>query len=302
MKKTILLAGASGLIGSKLFSILTNQYDFIILGRSSSALKKSFPNAKGYLQWDNETELQQTMQKCDGVINLAGASVAGKRWTPSYKKIILESRTESTRKLISAIKQCEKKPTFFISASAIGIYGDRGAQSLTESSSTGNDFLAKVCDLWESESNMLNQIGVRRVILRIGIVLSNQGGALMKMLLPYKLFIGGKLGSGEQYLSWIHIDDLISLIKESIDNKKYSGIINAVAPQPVTMGELSKMIGKVLNRPSLLPVPSFILKMIMGEASIIVLGGQNVAPKKLLENGFQFSFVNLENALRNLLE
>lgn len=301
MKKTILLAGASGLIGKSLYSSLKDQYDFIILGRNNSASQKSLPNAKSYIQWSDENALRDAVNQCDVVINLAGAGIADKRWTPSYKKIILESRTESTRSLITSIKSATKKPALFISASGIGIYGDRGNQTLTESSSIGDDFLAKVCDLWESESNVLNSLGVRRVVLRIGVVLSNKGGALMKMVTPFKFFIGGKLGSGNQFLSWIHIDDLISVFREAIENENYFGIINVVSPNPVTMGEFAGLLGKVMNRPSIFPVPEIVLKLILGESAIMVLGGQNVVPKKLLEYNFHFKFSNAEDALHALL-
>lgn len=300
MKKAILLAGASGLIGSKLFLSLKNDFDFFLLGRNISLLKEKLSGAKNYVDWSDERGIENAIKSCFGVINLSGAGIADKRWTPAYKKIILESRTESTRKLVIAIKNSEVKPSVYITASGIGIYGDREDQTLTESSLLGNDFLAMVCDLWESESKSLSQIGVRRVVLRIGVVLSNQGGALMKMIPPYKFFVGGKLGSGRQFLSWIHIDDLISIFRNAIDNEKYSGVINAVSPNPVTMNEFSKTLGRVLNRPSVFPVPEFALKLILGEAAIMVLGGQNVVPKKLLENNFQYKYTKLEEALRAL--
>lgn len=301
MKRTILLAGATGLVGSKLFHSLKDDFDFFLLGRNIASMKEKLSGAKKYIDWSNETEIANAIRSCFGVINLSGAGIADKRWTPSYKKIILESRTESTRQLVSAIKNSEVKPSVYIAASGIGIYGDRENQTLTESSSFGNDFLAMVCDLWESESKSLAQIGVRRVVLRIGVALSNEGGALMKMITPFKFFIGGKLGSGRQFLSWIHIDDLISIFRKSLEEEKYSGVINAASPNPVTMHEFSKTLGRILKRPSIFPVPEFVLKLILGESAIMVIGGQNVAPKKLLENDFRFGYAKLDEALRELL-
>jgi uncharacterized protein (TIGR01777 family) len=196
---------------------------------------------------------------------------------------------------------CKTKPEVFISASAIGYYGNRGDEILTENSSAGNDFLADVCKVWETESAKVEESGVRNVRVRTGIVLIPEDGALKQMLIPYKLFIGGPLGNGNQWMSWLHIDDMIQIYLYALDNKEINGAVNAVSPNPVMMKEFAKTLGKVLKRPSILPVPQFILRLVVGEAASVVTASQKVSADKLLTAEYKFRFNTLSEALKDFL-
>jgi len=238
----------------------------------------------------------------DAVIHLAGASVAGKRWNDSYKKIIRESRIISTKNLAQAIIQSETKPKVFITASGSGYYGNRGSALLNENSGHGSDFLGRVCKDWEAAASLVESDHVRRVSLRTGIVLSVEDGALKKMLLPFKLFIGGPLGNGKQWFPWIHIDDIIQLYIFALENESLTGSVNAASPHHVRMSEFAKTLGKVLNRPSLFPVPEFVLKLVTGEVATEIISSQKLDVTKILNSGFEFGFKKLEDALSNLLK
>jgi uncharacterized protein (TIGR01777 family) len=236
-----------------------------------------------------------------GVINLAGEPIVGKRWTPEQKRKIAESRVGATRTLVSAIRETQRKPAFLINASAIGFYGPQGEGKLTEESPRGNDFLSETCQAWEAEALKAEEAGVRVIRLRIGIVLEKGGGALGKMLMPFQWGLGGPLGSGKQWMSWIHRDDLIGLIHFLIGRKETQGAVNATAPHPVTMEEFTRTLGRVLGRPAFFRVPGFVLKTLLGEMADVLLTGQRGVPKRALASGYSFKFPQLEKALAEIV-
>ncbi len=296
----IAVAGATGLIGKKLVAKLLERNDeIIVIGRDINNLKNIFPQVKLYS--DYSLNYLKVFENTDSFINLAGVNVAGNRWTREYKKKILDSRVSSTKAIINIINYLNPKPENYITASAIGYYGISETKTFTEKDLSGSDFLAKVCERWETEAFEVSKLGIREVAIRIGIVLSKDGGALSKMLLPFYLFIGGPLGDGTQWFSWIHIDDLVNSFIFALDNKAIYGAINATAPNPVRMKHFTKTLGNVINRPSIFIVPEFILRLILGESHYIVTKGNRVEPEKLSENGFTFQFPQLQQALQNLL-
>lgn len=304
MKKKIIISGATGLIGKKLcYELISKGSDVFIFTRDVLSAKKIIPGATDYINWDyKKPELwQHHIEGKDAVIHLAGASVAGKRWNGEYKKVIRDSRIVSTKNLAEAIIQCEVKPKVFITSSGSGYYGNRGNEILGENDNGGKDFLAQVCKDWESAASLVESKAVRRVSIRTGIVLSKEEGALKKMLLPFKLFIGGQLGNGRQWFPWIHIDDIVNLYIHSIENESVKGEINASSSHQVTMKDFAKTLGRVLKRPSLFPVPEFILKIIIGEVASEIISSQRMDVSKLLESGFKLRFEKLEDALRDLL-
>ena len=237
------------------------------------------------------------------MIHLAGEGVADKKWNSSQKKKIISSRVESAQLLFDSISRLEKKPTVIVSASGVGYYGiDTGDDLLTEDDAKGDGFLADVVDQWESGIDQFVKLGMRTVKLRIGVVLSANGGALSKMVTPVKLGIGSPLGKGTQQVSWIHIEDLSHLMLEAVENTNLEGVYNAVSSNPVTNAELTKSIGKALGRPVFMPnVPSFVLKLLLGEMSVIVTGGNKVSNKKIKKAGFQFKHENLDKTLSQIL-
>ena len=298
----ILITGGTGLVGSRLTEILQAKgHQISYLSRSS----KPIPNVKVYL-WNVEKGIidKEAIAQADAIIHLAGAGVADKAWTDSYKKELYDSRILATKLLYETMKDTKNSVQFFLQASAIGIYGlDTKEKILNEEADFGTDFLATLTQDWEKEAEYIIKLGIRTVIMRIGIVLSNKGGALQKLSMPIKLFAGAAIGTGNQYLSWIHIDDLCKMFVESIENKAMQGNFNAVAPNPITNAQMTQAIAKRLEKPLWLPnVPAFVLKMGMGEMAGIVLGGNRVSAQKILATGFQFQFPTIENALQNLLK
>jgi uncharacterized protein (TIGR01777 family) len=305
MNKKIVITGATGLIGKKLCEkLIREDNELTIFTGNSAKAKELIGGAKEYIFWDynKPEEWKNYINDKDAVIHLAGASIAGRRWSEEYKKKILDSREISTVNLVKAIKESNQKPGLLISASAVGYYGNAGDEILTEESKNGNDFLANVCRIWEEEAGKVEEAGVRRVSIRTGIALSSEGGAFKKMLLPFRMFIGGHLGSGKQWFPWIHIDDLIKIYIYALENSSVNKIINAVSPNLVQAKELAKLIGKKVHRPSLFPVPLFALKLVVGEAAESIVASQRVIPKKLLGSGFKFNFENIEQALNDLLK
>jgi len=234
---------------------------------------------------------------CQAVVNLAGEPVA-QRWTAAARERISNSRIQSTRSLLAALRQ--HPPAVLVSASAVGFYGSRGDEILTEDSPPSSDFLGQLALHWEQEARAAEQFGVRVVTPRIGVVLG-RGGALAKMLLPFRMGVGGRLGSGQQWMSWIALDDLVSLIEFAIDEAAFSGPVNAVAPNPVTNADFTRELAAALHRPAILPVPAFALKILFGEMSQVLLGGQRVIPQAALHAGFQFQFSDLGQALRKAI-
>ncbi len=308
MSKTVALTGGTGLIGKALVSALTQRGDkVLLLVRNLEKAKSELPNLAGYYKWDAMSESGEwtcALASADAVIHLAGVPVAA-RWNDDYKKEIYDSRIVSTRNLVRAIAQSGTKPKVFITASGVGYYGNQGYDMnvpiLDENAPPANDFLAKVCIDWENEAFAAEKAGARAVAVRTGVVLSTKGGALEKMLTPFKLFAGGPIGSGKQWVSWIHIDDQVGLYLFAIDNEKATGALNAVAPNPVQMQEFAQTLGKILSRPSLFPVPKAALELLFGEAAGVIAEGQRVVPKRTLELGFSFKYPTLEGALRDVL-
>lgn len=298
--KKVVITGATGLIGEKLASKLNDLGYFIsIFTRNIDKSKKLFPYAKGHFDWIDGNMWQSAIHEADIIINLAGAPIAGKRWNEEYKKEIYNSRIDGTKKLVDSINTSPDKPRVLLSASAIGYYGDQGDAILDENSLPGNDFLANVCVDWEKEAQ--KAINCRIVLPRIGIVLSEKGGALKEMLLPFKMYVGGPMGSGSQWWAWIHIDDLVNMFIWAVENENISGPINCVATKPVTNKYFSAVLGKVLNKPSFLPIPKFALKIVLGESADFVLSSLRVVPLVARDSGFQFLYSEPKEAITNLL-
>jgi uncharacterized protein (TIGR01777 family) len=274
----VAVAGSSGLIGTHLAAALRNRGDEIV----------ALPRL-GTRTW--------SVEGADAVVNLAGASVAGKRWTPAYKKEIEDSRVLATRAAVEAIGSASRKPRVLVNASAVGYYGGRGDELLEESAGPGADFLANVSQRWEAEAQ---RAPVRSVQVRTGVVLSPKGGALEKMVPPFKAFVGGPVGNGKQWFPWIHIADEVRAILWAIDHD-LSGPLNLAAPGIVTMRDFAKALGRALRRPSWAPVPAGALKILLGEFAGALLEGQRAVPKKLLDSGFRFRFDDLDSALRDVL-
>lgn len=305
MAKEIVITGASGLIGNKLARSLINRGDHVyIFTRNTDKTKNIIPDAAEYIEWDYKKPdtWSDKLNNKDILIHLAGANISAKRWTNHYKEIILNSRELSTKNLVNVISSLPNRPKSFICASGVNYYGDSGDQILTEEKQPGNDFLANVCKNWEDEAKYVEKAGVRRVSIRSGVVLTTKEGALKKMLFPFKLFIGGPLGNGNQWFPWIHLDDIVNIYIHCIDNDNLNGAFNACSPNPVTMNEFAETLGKVLHRPSFLKVPDFVLTLIAGEIAEVITASLKVIPKKLLEKGFKFKFKYLKNTLEDLFQ
>lgn len=299
--KKIVISGGSGLIGSALASKLVNDgYEVVILTRSDN-LHKPVMGIR-FVQWDAKTsgKWESELEGADSVVNLAGESIGGGLWTKKRKDRILNSRLSGGNALVSAINKCANKPILFIQASAIGIYGISETLKMDENSPLGNDFLSGIARQWEGSTKDLELSGVSRAIIRTGIVLDLKEGAFPLVLLPYRIFFGGRLGSGRQWFSWIHLKDEVETIVYIIENK-LEGVFNLTAPNPVTNNELGKIISKVTKRPNWFPVPGIFLRLLLGEMSTLVLDGQKVLPGRLINAGYKFTFEQIEPALRDLL-
>jgi len=304
----VAITGATGLVGSCLVERLHKQgHQVLVLTRNTNFAQKVFPPANfpnveivTYTPTTSGT-WQDAIVGCEAVVNLAGEPIGEGRWTPERKQEILNSRQLGTQKIVEAIAQANPKPKVLVNTSAIGYYGTSETATFDEGSVSGNDFLAQVCQAWEAEATKVKEAGVRLVILRFGIVLGN-GGALAKMIPPFQLFAGGPIGSGRQWFSWIHIDDLVNLIVQALTKSDMEGVYNATAPNPVRMNDLAQTLGQVLNRPSWLPVPAFAIEALLGDGAIVVLEGQQVLPKRTLESGFTYQYPNLQPALHQILK
>lgn len=281
-------------------------YEITVFTRNIESAKSKFKNIRiNFVKWDYTQPIDdiiEYLKGCDTVINLAGASIGDKRWNEDYKKILYNSRVQTTKKIAGAISQCSEKPNSLISSSAIGFYGTTGEETLTENSQGSNDFMARLCNDWENEAFKAEEYGVRVVTTRTGIVLDKNEGALKRFLQPFKLFAGGYQGSGKQWISWIHADDFINLILFVLENDNIKGALNCTTLFPVTNKDFGKILGKVIGRPCYLRVPGFILKLVIGEFSEYLLKGRKVIPEKALKNGFKFKFGKLDKALENLLK
>ncbi|WP_070138704.1 TIGR01777 family oxidoreductase [Bacillus mycoides] len=295
----IAISGGSGFIGKYLSNFFIQKgYTIYILTRKKTA-ETSHTNLQ-YVQWTPDLQIFP-LSSIDVVINLSGESI-NSRWTKKQKETILNSRIQTTKGLMKQLQALATKPHTFINASAIGYYGTSETESFTEQQETpGNDFLAETVFLWEQEASKARSLGIRTIYSRFGVVLGADGGALPKMLLPYQLYIGGTIGSGNQWLSWIHIDDVVRMIDFIIHKKEIDGPFNITAPTPIRMKEFGEIIATITRRPHWLPVPSFVLRALLGEMSILVLEGQHVLPNKAIEHGYRYTFPTVNHALQNIL-
>ena len=301
--ETVCITGGTGLIGSSLMRILKlSAYRVLVLSRIKSDDPESILR-----YWDYEKGVIDpvSIHHADHYVHLAGASIGDGRWTEKRKQEIRDSRVETTKFLYETLSKLEKKPKTFISASAIGVYGHNTGGILIDEDcdKPGDDFLATVTREWEEEVNKIRDLGIRVVILRIGVVLSYFGGAVPKLIKPVKIGLGSPIGSGEQYISWVHLDDLIDLIKYCIEYRHIDGTFNAVAPNPVTNKEFTKTMAEITEKPFFMPrIPGFLLKMVLGEKASLILGGNRVSSKKITDAGFNFKFDSVGDALFNILK
>ncbi len=299
----ILVTGATGFIGTRLCQKLSEAgHTVTALSHNPAKAHQTVPTLRSVFKWDSLNELAPTeaLEGADAVVHLAGETIAG-RWSESQKRAIRESRVLGTRHLIEGIAQCKIKPHILVSASAIGYYGDRGEERLTEASGAGSDFLAGVCKDWEAEASKAENLNVRVVRVRTGIVLGPGGGALQALLAPFKLGAGGPIGSGHQWWSWVHRDDVVGLILHALSHSEITGPLNATAPNPMRQGVLARTLGKTLKRPAIVSLPAFAAKLMLGEFSSELLSSKHVFPKRALDTQYQFQFPELESALREIL-
>ncbi|WAS05689.1 TIGR01777 family oxidoreductase [Gloeomargaritales cyanobacterium VI4D9] len=292
----VLVTGATGFIGSRLVARLQERGEGVrIVTRNPQRARQMFPQAQVF----PVAALAEAVDGCTGVVNLAGEPIIG-RWTAQRKQMIQTSRAGGTERLVQAIAQAQVRPQVLVNASAIGYYGASETAVFTEASPPGTDFLAQVCRDWEQAAQPVQDLGVRLVIFRIGIVLG-KGGALERLLPPFRVFLGGPIGSGRQWFAWIHWEDMVHLILTALADPAWVGVYNATAPQPVRMAELCTTLGQVLDRPSWLPVPGMVLELLLGDAAQVILTGQQVLPRRVEAMGFPYQYPTLTPALINIL-
>lgn len=298
----IVIAGGAGFIGRAMARAWASKHRLMVLTRAPERTQPLLPEGARAVGWDGKDlgEWVQQLEGADALINLAGESIA-QRWTPAVKQRLWDSRVKTTELLVRAVQQVSVPPRLMLQASAIGIYEQSPDATLDESSPPASGFLAELGKAWEAAAQPVQERGVRLCVMRIGVVLGEGGGALERMLTPFKLGVGGPLGSGKQWLSWIHLDDVVGAAAFLTERGDLSGAFNFTAPNPVTMNEFAKTLGKVLLRPSLLRAPAFALRLMLGEAADLLLQGSRVLPKRLFEAGYVFKYPTLEDALRNLL-
>ena len=305
----VLITGGTGLIGRALAeNLIADGHEVTVLSRSPKRAS-SLPAGVRVERWDARTAegWGHLADGADAIVNLAGSSIAGEgffpsRWTEEQRRLIRESRLDASRAVVEAVAQAEQKPRVVIQASGVGYYGYRGDEPLTEDAEPGDDWAARfTAEEWEPSTAAVEGMGVRRVVLRTGVVLDPGEGALPRLLLPFRLFVGGPMGSGKQWVSWIHLEDQARAIRFLIENGEARGAFNVTAPNPVPNGELAKSIGQAMGRPSWIPVPGFALRLAFGEVAEVVLKGQRAVPQRLLDLGFEFRFPAAQAALQDLL-
>lgn len=304
----VIITGGTGLIGKEVANSLANDHhEVIVLSRNTNKTSGLAPGVR-VVGWDARTAngWGELADGADTIINLAGESISGEgflpeRWSDEKKKRILESRVQAGQAVVEAIERAKVKPRVLLQASAVGYYGQTGDAPVTEESPAGDGFLADVCKQWEASTAAVEAMGVRRVILRIGLPLSMKGGVFTRLIFPFRLFAGGPLGSGQQYQPWIHMDDMVAAVRFLMDNNEASGPFNICAPTPVTNAELAKAIGRAMKRPSFLPAPAFAFKLGFGEVAQIVLEGNKMIPKRLTDMGFKWQHPHIGEAVADLL-
>jgi hypothetical protein len=305
MSKRIIISGATGFIGRALCrELIEKGYDVVVLSRNPVKGTTLLSKSLQVVSWDARTAegWMQYAEGAHGIINLAGENIASGRWTQERKQKILESRLAAGKAIVEAVTRVGHKPRVVIQASGIGYYGSRGDELLKETSSAGQGFLADVATQWEQTTSTVESLGVRQIIIRTGIVLGRDGGFLVRVLLPFKLFMGGYMGSGRQWLSWIHITDEVGAICFLLEKEALTGAFNLCAPHPLAAKEFFHVVGAVMGRPSWLPVPGFMLRLMLGEmAEELILSGQRAVPERLLGTGYEFRYPAAEAALRELL-
>jgi uncharacterized protein len=295
----VVISGATGLVGKALTQSL--QADGHTVAKFARPGEQKNP---GDVDWNPASALVDVaaLEGCDAVVNLSGAGIAAKRWTDDRKKVLRSSRIDSTRVLIEALSRLNRKPSVFVSASAVGFYGNRGDEVLTEAAAHGKDFLSILARSWEAEAHRAEILGIRTVIARFGIILSKDAGSLPEMMRPVKLGVGGRMGSGKQWISWVALDDVVRILHRAIDDVSWRGPVNIASPNPERNADFVKILASVLHRPAVVPAPAFALRIILGEmADALLLSSQRARPEFLQKAGFTFRHENLEDALHDLL-
>jgi uncharacterized protein (TIGR01777 family) len=301
----VLVAGGTGFIGNALVRRLVGDgHTVMLLFRHPHSVRDLDTKLIQVEEWDGKTigPWVDRLESVDGIVNLAGESIGAKRWTEARKAVLVASRIEPTRALVSGIRLMKKRPAVVVNASAVGYYGDVENGDVTESHPAGNDFLASLCKQWEGEAQKAEEFGIRAVRLRFGLVLEKGGGALEKMILPFRFFVGGPLGSGRQWFPWVHRDDVIGAIIFSLQNPNISGPVNVSSPNQITMREFSQALGKAMHRPSWARMPAFVLRIVLGEMAGMVLTGQRAVPRKLEDAGYTFRYPRVDDALRAIVK
>ena len=299
----VIITGGTGLIGRSLAEHLTaDGCAVVVLSRRPGS--RTLPKGVREVHWDGRSASGwgHLAAGADAIVNLAGAPIASGRWTNARKRMILQSRVDAGSAVVAAVRAAVKKPLVVIQSSATGYYGPRDDTPVSERTSPGGDFLASVCTAWESSTDALETLGVRRAVIRIGVVLHANGGALPRMMLPFRFFLGGRLGGGEQGLSWVHIEDVVRAIRYLMDTSSAKGVFNLCAPGSVSNARFAGVLGTVMRRPSWLPVPSFALRFLFGEMSSVLLTGQFIIPERLLALGFSFQFPGIPEALKDMIQ
>jgi len=296
----VIVTGGTGFIGSKLCeNLVAKGHEVVLFTRDASRSRDQIHPKIRVVSWAPGAAWESWVDGAGAIVNLAGENIA-QRWTEAAKQRIVASRVDAAARLSAAIEKAAVKPSVLVNAAAVGYYGPHGDETLDEDSPPGTDFLATTCVAWEEAAKKAEALGVRVALIRTGVVLGRDGGALAKMLPPFKMFAGGPIGNGEQWMSWIHRDDLVALFVFAMENPKARGPINGTAPNPVTMKEFAKALGRALHRPSLFPAPAAAVRLLLGEMATVVLDGQRVVPKKAEGLGFKFRFTEVDAALRDV--